>query len=544
MSDEFVIEKGKRLSQSMLWSLQRNFYDKSGVGAWNSGTVPHYITNNPRMAGAWADVVLGYLRDLAQQGQLDTESPFYLVEIGAGAGRHGFLLLRALEQLERASPLCDLDYRFVMVDFTQSNLDFWRSHASFQPFIERGRLDFARFDAENDQQLELQVSQETVSAQTLRNPMVFVANYLLDTLTQDAFRVENGKLLESLPTILADEEDMSLDAPDAIQRLEVDYSYRPASEDYYEDEVWNDILRSYRDSLGDTSFSFPIGPLRCFANLIELSAGRLMFMTADKAWNRLDDMIGLDDPEPIHHGGSFSLTVNFHAIAGYFERLGGVALQSTLRDAIIEASAFVLDSKLASLPETALAFERAVDQFGPIDFFNLKEKLQEEHKTPSLRMCLDLLRLSGWDPQVLYDFSEPMINQVENIASEIQREVRLALARVWDNFYPIGDDNDVPFELGRILYRMEYYPEAVEFYTVSLEMFGRHKMTLHNIGLCYYYLRDLGRAHDFFCQALEEDPDYGSAREWKLRVEGERNEASEEFLHAFSSSEKLRPVRS
>lgn len=51
------------LSQSLLWKLQRNFYNRWGVDAWRMGIVPHYITSNPFVAGAYARLALGFLRD-------------------------------------------------------------------------------------------------------------------------------------------------------------------------------------------------------------------------------------------------------------------------------------------------------------------------------------------------------------------------------------------------------------------------------------------------------------------------------------------------
>lgn len=39
-----VLESGSPLSRSMLWSLQRQFYEENGVDAWAKGIVPNYVT--------------------------------------------------------------------------------------------------------------------------------------------------------------------------------------------------------------------------------------------------------------------------------------------------------------------------------------------------------------------------------------------------------------------------------------------------------------------------------------------------------------------
>lgn len=541
MSEENTLEEGKRLSESMLWSILRDYYDRSGLTAWNSGSIPFYITNTPRLAAAWADVAVGYLRDLAWAELLDFEAPVYMVELGSGSGRHGFLLLRALEELAQAYPLRNLKVCLVLADLSQRNLDFYRSHPRFETYLEAGRLDFACFNAEQGETLELQYSGTTLRAGELKNPMIFVANYLLDSLSQDAFRVESGELKECLPRLVAPAE-LDMDDPKLLKKIKVKYDYHEVDPDYYEDETWNAILEEYRDRLGDTAFSFPVGPLNCLANLGRVAGGRMLFLTADKAWSRIADLVGLDDPDPVLHGGGFSMTVNFHALDVYLAKMGGLALHSTLRDAVLEASAFVLEPGLEDFPESGLAFEKAIEDFGPIDFFSVKECLQGEVREPSLRLAIDLLRLSRWDPQTLYDFSEALLERVEHADPDVQREVRIALLRVWDNFYSIGDEIDVPFEIARIFYRLDHYLDAVKFYRVSLDMFGYHKMTVHNVGLCYYYMRELEEALHWFDRALELDADYGPSREWRLRVKAEMGEVSEAYRPLYASGERLRAV--
>src|SRR4029077_927192 len=58
-----LLERGRRLSESLLWSLQQRFYDSQGARAWASGVVPHYITGNGWIADSYAKVVIGWLRD-------------------------------------------------------------------------------------------------------------------------------------------------------------------------------------------------------------------------------------------------------------------------------------------------------------------------------------------------------------------------------------------------------------------------------------------------------------------------------------------------
>jgi hypothetical protein len=75
-----VVEAGRRLSESMLWRLQRDLYDAQGIHAWSRGNVPQSITTSPYIARAYAQIAVGYLRDVA--ADVDRSQPVYIVELG------------------------------------------------------------------------------------------------------------------------------------------------------------------------------------------------------------------------------------------------------------------------------------------------------------------------------------------------------------------------------------------------------------------------------------------------------------------------------
>ena len=75
MSDRFPLEPPGPLSQSMVWTLQRNAYETRGPEGWSSGEVPDYATTNPYFVSAYAAVLLGYLRDCQQRPDFDPTEP-------------------------------------------------------------------------------------------------------------------------------------------------------------------------------------------------------------------------------------------------------------------------------------------------------------------------------------------------------------------------------------------------------------------------------------------------------------------------------------
>src|SRR6185503_15652175 len=52
--DDVVIEEGVPLARSLLWQLQRAYYEGQGIAAWSAGQVPQYVTTNPFIADAYA----------------------------------------------------------------------------------------------------------------------------------------------------------------------------------------------------------------------------------------------------------------------------------------------------------------------------------------------------------------------------------------------------------------------------------------------------------------------------------------------------------
>lgn len=502
-----------RLSQSGLWERQRKYYDDRGVSAWNTGTVPHYITNNPFIASAYADLIAAHLDDLWRAKALDTEKNVYVVEMGGGSGRLAFYILRRLQALKDKLPL---KVCYVLTDFTATNLACWREHASFTPYFNSGSLDLARFDVESDSLIELEHSGEKLDGSG--NPVFFVANYLFDTLTQDGFRISRGLLEEAIPKIEEPEEGKE-------QELSISYSHQPAGDTPYQRPDYDEILASYASTLGDTSFLFPVGPLRCLENLIKISGQRVCLITADKAWTRWEDLVGLVDPLPVSHGPSFSMTVNFHAMAMFWEGKGGEVFHSSPRDSMLQISSFCLGLKKDELLRTRWAFADRIDGFGPLDFFNLRNCLGPAPEGKILRFVLEMLRLSFWDPEIIYEHAEELNTKLKDISTSEKRELFLALTRCWANYFNIGETRDVPFEIARVFFRMEYYEQSLYFYQESLRLFGAHKMTYHNMGLCYYYLRHLAKAKEAFERALELDPDYGVAREWLVRLAPEIEES-------------------
>ena len=56
-----------RFSEAPIWNIQRKYYEEEGTKAWNNDQVPQYITSNPMIAAAYAEMIFGFLQDRANR---------------------------------------------------------------------------------------------------------------------------------------------------------------------------------------------------------------------------------------------------------------------------------------------------------------------------------------------------------------------------------------------------------------------------------------------------------------------------------------------
>jgi tetratricopeptide (TPR) repeat protein len=525
-----VLEDKQRFSQSILWQLQRNFFEQQGIQAWQQGTVPHYITSNPHIANAYAQVVLGFLRDCHIVSKdkssdipvLDPSQPIYILELGSGSGRFAYHFLKKFHASYAQSSINQGLVKYILTDFTEQNLTYWKTHPSLQPFLEKGLLDFACFDAEKNQSITLSQSGETLTVDSNKNPLIVIANYVLDSIPQDLFLIEKGQLHESLVTLTSPQAEPNLNDPELLNRLQVSYTHQPVIHEYYEDAALNHVLHHYQQTLTDTYLLFPSVAMQCINHLRQICGDRLLFLSGDKGYSREEELLFRDEPGITLHG-SFSLMVNYHAIGQYVQHQGGKFLSTPHRHNSLNICAALFGTHPQNHPETHLAFTQAMVQNSPDDFYTLKKALEKHYETLSIEQILSYLRLSGWDAAIFLDCFPAIINHLEDISSSMQEELFWAVQHIWDIYYPIGEQRDLAFYLGMLLYSIEYFPEALEYLQHSRQLYGDDPNTMYNMGMCYYRLRQLDRAIECMTQTLEQNPEFEPAKAMRIKLKAEAN---------------------
>jgi tetratricopeptide (TPR) repeat protein len=509
-----VVEQRQRFSQSVLWQRQRHYFENRGITAWHHGAVPHYITNNPFIANAYARIVAAWVSDWAGTAvsarDLDPRHPLYLIELGAGCRRFAFLILKQLQEIGGGLSLCGLRLKYVMTDFTEGMLDFWGCHPWLAPFVADGSLDFAVVEGECDHPITLRRSGETLTPEGLANPLVVLANYYFDSIPQDVFTLREGKLYEVRVSLGSPDGESAPGAAGVLGGLDLAYEENPTTSDAYEREDWNQVLRAYEGRHADASFAFPTVALQCLDRFRKLSRDRLLVVAADQGYCDEDSLPRAGPPILMDHG-SFSMYVNYHALGLFCLNHGGHVLHPARPGRWLNVSAFLFGRAAGDCRETVRAYGEAVNRFGPDDFFTLKKGVEKAYESLDLAQLLAYLRSSRWDPNILLGCTPVLQELLADASAAERREMRTAVEHVWSHFYPIGETADLPFSLGLLLYAMGDYGEALRYYEESRGLYGTEVVTLHNMALCHYRL---GR-YDLALRALEDlrrmAPNFGRA---------------------------------
>ncbi len=507
-----ILESPRRLSESMIWRLQRRYFSDQGVTAFSSSTVPHYITSNAAIAEAYARMVVAYLID--QRDALDPAQPVHLVELGAGSGRFAFQFLQRFVELLPRAGLEALRFTYVLTDFSESCFGDWLAHPGFAPYLADGRLDVGRFDAEHDERIELRRSGLVLQPGALPNPLVVLANYFFDGIVTDVFTVRGGVLHEAAASVVTEKDEPDLDDPKLLERIRLDYEERSAATDYYGDPELDRLLEIYRERIVDSAVRIPIGALRCCQRLRRLAAGRWLLLSGDKGIAALERLDGQKVPTLALHG-SFSLSVNYHALGEWFAHHGGEMLAPDHPNnslAIIAA----FDEPSRALPSLRLAYHALIEQFGPDDYFVLRRAVEANVEAHPEEMPLDallaLLRLGRGEPRQLQVLL-PTLRRLLPKATPAQRhELERMIDRCWRNYFYIGESRDFAASAGVLHTDLGNYERAITFFEQSLRWDDESPSTHYNLALCHRRSNRIADARRHARLALKFDEGHAGAR--------------------------------
>ncbi|TVX89748.1 SAM-dependent methyltransferase [Paenibacillus agilis] len=511
-------EQRYRFSEAPIWELQRTYYEELGLKAWNNDQTPQYITSNPMIGTSYAEMIFGFLQDRASKGH--SSEPVLIVELGAGAGRLAYHVLDQLCKLRDYAEIALPPFQYIMTDLAMNNVLAWREHPALQSFITEGLLDFARFDALQDTELNLIVKDETIGTGDLQQPLIIVANYFFDGIPQELIYISEGHIYEADVIINSPTQTDSLKPAEVINQMSLRYEHRRAPEYEQETFPYRDIIAIYQEQLDDSHILFPIAGLICLERLNQLSQAGFLLITADKGDHLLDNWKFSDPPELVLHA-SFSVTANYHAIQHFYEQQGALSLFPPHHYRNINVGCiFHLDTPM-SYANTRLAYRRFVERFGPDDFFSMKEWVDRNIDSMELQPIISFWRLGGYDAEFFIQSARQISSLLSDANDEEMQDLLRGIQLMWSSYYVMEQRYDLALDAGLILFEMGLYEESKRFLELSIDADDEEIVSTvyYCLAICCFELGLEEDALDYTRKLVELEPDNEEAIELLQRFE-------------------------
>jgi putative S-adenosyl-L-methionine-dependent methyltransferase len=520
-----VLETRVPLSQSVIWQRQRDFYARRGLKAWTEDLVPSYITNNPFIAEIYAAIVAAFIDDCQARGEalpISPGNPLRILELGAGTGKFAYLFLQQLTGLLRERQIAPESVRYSMTDCSEDLLAAWRSNRYLARFVASGVLEFELSGAGEESQLSRAGSSSAGHEVKSRSPLVVIANYVFDSLPQDAFIIQNGVISEALISTSAGPGTDGNIPP--LSSLQLSFSHTDVPAGRYPDKLWNEILERYRSRLSAATVFFPAAALYLLERLAGSTTGPMLVLAADKGLRHEDDLaLRQGSPELEFHasGQCFSTLVNFDAIARHYWGHGGEAFLPQKHFSSLNLCAFLQHAPEQEFPSTRAAYRETAEAFGLDDLFALMSWLDAHLHEISLIQALAILRLTRWDSTALLRLLPVIATKLRNAHAE-RLDLRDAILRTSANHFPVSQaENLLAFNCGVVLLELRFFAEAQQMFQVSEQLCGRSAATSYNLGLCALGLDRNKEALAFMSDACAQDSAFEPARNARLRLEQE-----------------------
>ncbi|GIP51073.1 tetratricopeptide repeat protein [Paenibacillus vini] len=495
-----------RFSEAPIWQVQREYYEEKGTKAWNNDQVPQYITSNPMIATAYAEMIFGFLQDRVNRG--NGSEPVYIVELGAGAGRLAFHVLTELCELIDYAGIPLPSFRYIMTDLAMENIMAWKAHPALQAFIAAGVLDFARFDAVNDSVLNLMVSGTTISEGDVKQPLILVANYFFDSIPQELIYIGDGKVYETDVYIEQSKHHDSLKPAEWLDQITLRYEHRPAPEYEQETYPYRDVISLYREQLEDSHILFPAAGIACLDRLSGLSEGGFLLITADKGDHLLDSWKFAEPPELILHG-SFSLTANYHAMNYVFEQKGAAVLFPPHHYKNINVGCILHLEQPMDYPNLRLAYRRSIERFGPDEFFSMKWWVDHHLDSMGLQQILSFWRLGGYDAEFFIQSTKRISSLLPESNEDEKQDLLRGIQRMWSSYYVMEQRYDLALDAGLILFEMDMYEHSKYYLEISVheEQDEVVSTVFYCLAICCFELDLVEDAKRYLQKLLELEPE-------------------------------------
>jgi tetratricopeptide (TPR) repeat protein len=515
-------------SESLIWKIHNNYFQKKGAQAWLKGEVPYDITSNSCAAMQNAALVLEAVRNAEKCGDLAADEKINILELASGVGMFAINFLEQFARLCRKSGF-DYDRRmvFYFTDYSEKTVSEAMKNDFLKAFQEKGIMHFAVVDACNPQSISEIPGGEKINGVKFT---AAIANYLHCILPLSILRKKDGKLFEKQIALK-----LKTDGHDAVAiiddptgekiwpDIEQVFDYKPIeTETFFKDKTHFEVIEDTIKSYDTATVIYPYGSFDSIRNFMPMMKAGGIYIISDKGYSDVHQMYGERECTPSYHGNCFAHSFNFPLAENYAVKLGLRAYRTWDPD-------YGIQTMVIENPAAKGTGDREVrtenSKQNPL-FAKFNELfIADNPNRDSNELFMEVL-----DFEKNKDYENALEN-LRKLAKKRPQDAKVyfklgnnyfdtkAYGKALDSYskggeYDYLNQYDFDFEIGQVNYFLGDYEKAIEAYGRSIGKKGyNNKFAYFNIGLCNNYLKRFEDADSAFLKVLEIDPEYKRAKE-------------------------------
>ena len=103
----------------------------------------------------------------------------------------------------------------------------------------------------------------------------------------------------------------------------------------------------------------------------------------------------------------------------------------------------------------------------------MKVALHDHYSEMTLQQMISVIRMGHWDSVLFEECFPHLLEKVQTTTDEVRMDVRLAMRKIWEHYYFIGEDRDIPFMIGAILHNIGAFRDAIAELTQFTSRFAQ-----------------------------------------------------------------------
>ena len=158
-----------------------------------------------------------------------------------------------------------------------------------------------------------------------------------------------------------------------------------------------------------------------------------------------------------------------------------------------------------------MAYQEITEGIGPDDFYILKKGIVPLKSSLTTREMLTFLRYTLWDARTFLEFYNTLLERIEGEEDFPKETLIDAIYKVWEYYFPIGEDENLFYCLATLLGYFGYDKDAIRLFQSSLEFYGEDAAIYYELTLCYYNMQEFEKALEHINKALLLKTDFEEA---------------------------------